>query len=72
VVTVNFKLSELGRMQLDIAAATTFEEVLEQCALKSGSTVGSVIAVKNGKVFGLQEIVEDGDFIDVYPAISGG
>ena len=72
MVTVNFKLSDLGRVQIDIVAAITFEEVLEQCALKCGSTVGSVIAVKNGKVFGLQETVEDGDFIDVYPAISGG
>jgi len=72
VVTVNFKLSELGSVQFDIVAATTFEKVLELCALKNGSTVGSVIAVKNGKVFGLQETVENGDVIDVYPAISGG
>ncbi len=72
MVTVHFKLSDLGRVQLDIVAPTTFENLLEQCALKSGSKVGSVIAVKNGKVFGLQETVENGDFIDVYPAISGG
>jgi len=75
VVTVHFKLSDIGRVQLDIVAPTTFENLLEQYALKNGSTVGfagSVIAVKNGKVFGLQETVEDGDVIDVYPAISGG
>ncbi len=74
MVTVHFKLSDLGCVQLDIAEPTTFEKVLEQCALNnaSTSTVGSVIAVKNGKVFGLQETVENGDVIDVYPAISGG
>jgi len=72
VVTVHFKLSDLASVQLDIVKSTTFENLLEQCALKNGSTVGSVIAVKNGKVFGLQETVENGDVIDVYPAISGG
>lgn len=72
MVTVHFKLSELGRVQLDIITPTTFEEVLKLCVLKNGSSLGSVIAVKNGKVFNLQEIVENGDVIDVYPAISGG
>ena len=72
MVTVHFKLSDLGSVQLDIVAPTTFENLLKQNALKNGSTVGSVIAVKNGKVFGLQETVENGDVIDVYPAISGG
>lgn len=72
MVTVNFKLSDLGRVQLNIVAPTTFEEVLKLCALKNGSSVGSVIAVKNGKVFSLQETVKSGDVIDVYPAISGG
>ena len=49
-----------------------FEMVLDQFALKSGCEVGSVIAVRNGKVLGLQDVVLDGDVIDVYPAISGG
>lgn len=72
MVTINFKLSDLGSVQLDIVEPTTFENLLEQFAAKNGSTVGAVIAVKNGKVFGLQETVDNGDIIDVYPAISGG
>jgi sulfur carrier protein ThiS len=72
VVTVNFKLSSLGSVQVDIAHPTTFERILDQCALRTGSTVGSVIATRDGKVLGLQEIVEKADVIDVYPAISGG
>ena len=72
MVTLHFKMSDRGIVQLNIVAPTTFENLLEQFAFKSGSTVGSVIAVKNGKVFGLQETVENGDVIDVYPAISGG
>lgn len=72
MVIINFKLSDLGSVQLNVVEPTTFEKILEQFAVKNGSTVGSVIAVKNGKVFGLQETVENGDVIDVYPAISGG
>ena len=72
MVTVNFKLSSIGSVQVDIDASTTFELVLDQCALKTGATVGSVIAVRSGKVLGLQQIVEKDDVIDVYPAISGG
>ena len=72
MVTLHFKLSSLGSVQLDIAAPVTFKEVLEECALMRGSEIGAVIAVKNGRVVGLQDRVDSGDSIDVYPALSGG
>ena len=72
MVTLNFKLCTLGSVQSNIITPTTFEIVLGQYALKNSSEVGSVIAVRNGKVLGLQDVVLDGDVIDVYPAISGG
>lgn len=72
MVTLNFKLSTLGSVESDINTPTTFERVLKQYELKSGCPVGSVIAVRNGKVLGLQDAVVDGDVIDVYPALSGG
>lgn len=72
MVTLHFKLSTLGSVQLDIAAPTTFTEVLEQCALISGIEIGAVIAVKDGQVVGLRDTVSSGDSIDIYPALSGG
>lgn len=72
MVTVNFKLSEAGSVRLDIAGPEKLEQVLEQCAARAGIELGGVIAVRNGRVITVQNLVADGDEIDVFPAISGG
>ena len=72
MVTVNFKLSDTASLQPDVSKPTKFTMVLEQCSLISGKDLGSVIAVRNGKVLSLQDTVKNGDVVDVYPAISGG
>ncbi|MCP3891642.1 MAG: MoaD/ThiS family protein [Desulfobulbaceae bacterium] len=72
MVTLNFKLSNLGSVHSDIATPASFEMVLQHCAAKNDKTFGSVIAVRDGKVVGLQDAVAEGDVIDIYPAISGG
>lgn len=72
MVTVRFKLSEIGTIELSIAHPTDFKKVLEMCSDTTGTTLGSVMAVRNGKVLNLQELVYTDDVIDVFPAISGG
>ncbi len=72
MVTVHFKLSNQNSVQLDIAVPAKFDKVLELCAVATGTAIGSVIAVRDGRVLSLHEMVTVADVIDVYPAISGG
>lgn len=72
MVTLRFKLSELGTVTLSIVQPTDFKKVLEMVSAMSGTTLGAVMAVRNGKVLNLQELVYTDDVIDVFPAISGG
>lgn len=72
MVTVNFKLSDVGSVQLDIGGPEKLEQVLEQCAALAGIELGGVITVRSGRVITGRTLVEDSDEIDVFPAISGG
>ncbi|BHH85300.1 hypothetical protein [Desulforhopalus sp. 52FAK] len=72
MVTVRFKLSELGTVEIPITVPTRFERILELCAEHTGRPVGSVLAVRNEKVINLLDKIEEDDVIDVYPALSGG
>lgn len=72
MVTLRFKLSELDTVQLSIDQPVEFSKVLELCSEKTATNLGSVIAVRNGKVLNLQDIINLEDVVDVFPAISGG
>lgn len=72
MVTVRFKLSDLGTVELNIPSPVKFERILKMCSEKTGCTIGPVVAVRNEKVLNLQDNVERDDVADVYPAISGG
>lgn len=72
MVKIHFKLSEVGTVSLDIAGTEKLEEVLERCAAKAGIEIGGVIAVRNGRVITGHASVDNGDEIDIFPAISGG
>ena len=72
MVVVNFKLTDVGRVELEIAKPEKFETLLRKCATKAGLELGGVIAIKNSKVITGDDMVTDGDEIDVFPAISGG
>ncbi len=72
MVTVDFKLTEAGRIELDIPVPLTFADLLHCCVDKAGYTSVDCIGVRNGKVLGSGDIITDGDCIDIFPAISGG
>jgi len=72
LVTLRFKLSELGTVELTLERPVEFRTVLERCSQQTGTSLGSVIAVRSGKVLNLQDIVYTDDVVDVFPAISGG
>lgn len=72
MVTVNFKLTDIGRIEIPLGRQETLATVLQQCRRQSGITPGDIIAVRCGKVISKNDLVQDGDEIDVFPAISGG
>jgi molybdopterin converting factor small subunit len=72
VVTFNFKLTARGKVQFLLAEPEPLDTVLQQCAAAEGLRLGGYIAVRKGTVVAADDLIEDGDDIDVFPAISGG
>ncbi|BDD85647.1 hypothetical protein [Desulfofustis limnaeus] len=72
MVTVVFKLSDIGTVSLSIEEPVPFSRVLQLCAHKTDAAIGGVIAVRNGRVLSREDLVGVDDQIDVFPAISGG
>lgn len=72
MVTVNFKLFEIGRIEVSIEKHETLATLLRHCTAQAGIELGGIIAIRKGKVLKKNDLVEDGDEIDVFPAISGG
>lgn len=72
MVTVTFKLSEIGTVSLEIDEPVPFSKVLQRCGEKTGADIGGVIAVRRGSVISLEDLVQDDDHLEVFPAISGG
>lgn len=72
MVTVNFKLTDIGRIEVSIEKHETLAIVLQQCTVQAGVELGGIIAIREGKVLKKSDLVGDGDEIDVFPAISGG
>lgn len=72
MVTVVFKLSEIGTVSLDINEPVPFSRVLQLCAQKTAADIGGVIAVRDGKLISQEDLVHNGDQVDVFPSISGG
>ncbi|MBW1635216.1 MAG: MoaD/ThiS family protein [Deltaproteobacteria bacterium] len=72
MVIFNFKLVEKGTVQFPLAGPESLAAALEQCAAGEGITLGGYIAVRQGRVVTADELVDDGDEIEIFPAISGG
>ncbi len=72
MVTVCFRLSDAGEVEVDMVGPKTLEWVLAKSAAQAGVELGGVIAVRNGTVITAQTLLKDGDKIDVFPALSGG
>lgn len=72
MVTLNFRLYEAGSVRMRINEPEKFQKILESCAAKADIELGSVVAIRDGKVLTGNTLVEDTDVIDVFPAIAGG
>ena len=72
MVSVNFKLTDIGRIEVSLKKRETLETLLLKCSAQSGIEFGGTIAIRGGRVLKGSDLVEDHDEIDVFPAISGG
>ncbi len=72
MVTVVFKLSEAGRVELTLTESKPLQEVLDKAATQAGIQLGGFIAIRDGKVLTAEKMVNVDDVIEVFPAISGG
>ena len=72
MVKVTFKLSDAGTVNIEIDQPEKFDKVIKRSAQLADVELGGFIAVRNGKVITADDLVEQNDEIDVFPAISGG
>ncbi len=72
MVIVTFRLSEIGRVEIPLNGPEKWEALINRCAARPGVELGGILAVRNGTLLMGHDLVEDGDEIDVFPAISGG
>ncbi len=72
MVIVHFKLSSVGKIELPLTKKTTWEKLLEKCTASHVVDTSGIFAVMDGKVLSANDLVSDGDVINVFPAISGG
>ena len=72
MVTFNFKLREMGSVRFPLSRPDELDIVLQQYAAAEGVNLGGYIAIRRSKVIGAKTLIENGDVVDILPAISGG
>jgi len=72
MVKINFKLTGREKIEYSLVEPETLDTVLQKCTIEEGLKLGGYIAVRGGTVIATSTLIEDGDEIDVFPAISGG
>ena len=72
MVKVIFKLSEVGCVELNIQQPASLRSILDKCVERTGIELGGYIAVKDGRVVTAENLIENDDVVEVFPAISGG
>lgn len=72
MVTITFKLTEVGTVELDLPTPLSLTEVISLCAAKTGYNPGGYIAVRCRTVVRPGDLIKDGDHLDILPALSGG
>jgi len=72
MVILNFKLSGVGRVETKAQGAQTWRELLLCSQAVEKETPESVIAIRRSRILTPDDLIEDGDEIDIFPALSGG
>lgn len=72
MVKLNFKLTERGEVEIPLSGPQPLQTVLDRYNAEKGIDPGGYIAVCRGRVVSGDQLIDDGDEIDIFPAISGG
>jgi len=72
VVILHFKLSPLDRVDLNLASPLPLTDLLDLAVDQNGVKIGGTMVVRRGKLLAEDELIYDGDELDIYPALSGG
>jgi molybdopterin converting factor small subunit len=72
MVEVHFKLIGLGSMRFDLAEPLSWGQLLELCRSGRELEQRGMLAVRDGRILNPDDLVADGDVVQVFPAISGG
>lgn len=72
MVEIHFRLSELGTVKLSLETAEKWKHLLRRSTGETNLAPDSVLAVRRGRVLRAEDLVDDNDRIEVFPALSGG
>ena len=72
MVTIHFRLTDIGRLDVHVEKPETLTAVLRLCTAQADFAPGGIIAICKGRVLKESDLVQDGDEIDIFPALSGG
>ncbi len=72
MVSIHFRLTDIGRLEVHIEKPETLAAVLRLCTAQADFELGGIIAIRKGRVLKENDLVQDGDEIDIFPALSGG
>ncbi len=72
MVTLHFKMSELGYVSVDIKQPEPLKSIVTRTAAGSDFDLGSCIVIRNGRIIDAATIITDGDEISILPALAGG
>jgi len=63
---------DIGTINVDIHKPEPMAKVLQMCGTQPSVDFATIMAVRNSTIVKRDDLVEDGDSIDIFPAISGG
>lgn len=72
MVSLEFKLSDLGKIDIELDGPLPLGELIRRYGPASGEDAGSYIAVRAGEVIQEDSLIHDGETVILLPAISGG
>lgn len=72
MVILDFRLSQVGRVDFSLAVPLPLSELLARAAAENGAKIGGTMVIRRGRLLGQEDLIYDGDELDIYPALSGG
>lgn len=77
MVAINFKLSDIGKIEVPLKEDETLVQVLDKAVLlaevaPANLKLNGLMVIRRGRVLRENDLLTDLDEIEIFPAISGG